>query len=73
MYIHLRDRTRFFAPRRNAARETYIGHIDVEQVEQHAFLSRNRGISAGLRAQLKWSKWSARAMDYPLSAGDFHP
>jgi len=47
---------------------TYIGHIEVEQVEQQRFLSWNRTISAGLRAPLKWSTWSTP----PIVSRRFH-
>jgi hypothetical protein len=53
----------FFARRWRAARDAYIGRIEVEQVEQQPFSSWDQGFLGDLRAQLKWSKWSRCAAD----------
>jgi hypothetical protein len=41
-----------------SGRDAYIGHIEVEQVEQQPFLKQEPRFWADSRAPLKWSKWS---------------
>ena len=45
--------TAFFPPRRLRIRDAYIGHIEVEQVEQQPILGWKRGFWAGFRAPLQ--------------------
>jgi hypothetical protein len=58
--------TVFFAGSGCGDRDVYIGRIEVEQVEQQAFLSRDCGFLADSRAPLQWSKWSASPVVSPV-------
>jgi hypothetical protein len=59
IHIRLRNTTLCSRGAGRAARDAYIGHIEVEQVEQQRFPGWNRHFSGDLPAQPKWSKWSA--------------